>query len=153
MDILKKIRNCEPIEDCEFNNCNESPIELFRTYESVIRQLKTKNNQAVTQYNEVVKQNKNLQTKLKLLKKQPFFPYKLNSGNNMDFGEFILISHAWFTISNLSEQLGIIDVEWKLSGVRKMYLGKGDSNGANFKADVLSIVLCGQVIGDSSNAV
>ena len=153
MDIFEKIRNYEPIKDCEFNNCNESPTELFRTYESVIRELKAINDQAVTQYDEVVKQNKNLQGEINTLKKQPFFPYKLNSGHNMDFGEFILISHAWFTISNLSEQLGIIDVEWKSSGVRKMYLGKGDSNGANFKADVLSIVLCGQVIKDSSNAV
>jgi len=55
MNIFEKIRNCEPIEDCEFNNCNESPIELFRTYESVIRELKASNNQAVTQYDEVVK--------------------------------------------------------------------------------------------------
>lgn len=144
MDIIEKIKNCEPIEDCEFNNCNESPIELFRTYESVIRELKASNDQAVTQYDEVVKQNKNLQGEINALKKQPFFPYKLNSGHNMDFGEFVLISHAWFTISNLTEQLGIIEVEWKSSGERKMYLGKGDSNGVNFKADVLSIAQHGQ---------
>ncbi len=144
MDIFEKIRNCEPIDDCEFNNCNESPIELFRTYESVIRKLKASNDQAVIQYDEVVKQNKNLQGEINTLKKQPFFPYKLNSGHNMDFGEFILISHAWFTISNLSEQLGIIEVEWKATGKRKMYLGKGDSNGVNFKADVLSIAQYGQ---------
>jgi len=62
----------------------------------------------------------------------------------MDFGEFILISHAWFTISNLPEQLGIIEVEWKATGNRKMYLGKGDSNGVNFRADVLSIAQHGQ---------
>lgn len=144
MDIIEKIKNCEPIEDCEFNNCNESPIELFRTYESVIRELKANNDQAVIQYDEVVKQNKNLQGEINALKKQPFFPYKLNSGHNMDFGEFVLISHAWFTISNLTEQLGIVEVEWKSSGERKMYLGKGDSNGVNFKADVLSIAQHGQ---------
>lgn len=142
MNIFEKIRNCEPIEDCE------SPIELFRTYESVIRELKTNNNQTVTQYNEVVEQNKNLQGEINALKKQPFFPYKLNPGHNMDFGEFILISHAWFTISNLSEQLGIIEVEWKATGNRKMYFGKGDSNGVNFKTDVLSIAKHGQKLRD-----
>ena len=144
MDIFEKIRKCKPIEDCEFNNCNESPIELFRTYESVIRELKASNDQAVTQYDEIVKQNKNLQSEIKTIKEQPFFPYKLNSGHNMDFGEFILISHAWFTISNLPEQLGIIEVEWKVTGNRKIYLGKGDSNGVNFKTDVLSIAKHGQ---------
>lgn len=111
-------------------------------------------------HEETVKQNRQLQQELNAktkaleeLKKRPFFPYKMNSGNNMDFGEFILISHAWFTIPNLHEQLGIIEVEWKTSGVRKMYLGKGDSNGVNFKADVLSIALHGQKIKDSSDAV
>lgn len=115
---------------------------------------------SLNNHEETVKQNRQLQQELKAkrkaleeLKKRPFFPYKMNSGNNMDFGEFILISHAWFTISNLHEQLGIIEVEWKTSGVRKMYLGKGDSNGVNFKADVLSIALHGQKIKDSSDAV
>ena len=150
MNIFEKIRNCERIEDCEFNSCNESPIELFRTYESVIRELKANNDQAVTQYNEVVKQNKNLQSEIKTLKEQPFFPYKMNSGNNMDFGEFILISHAWFTIPNLPAQLGIVEVEWKTSSIRKMYLGVGTSCGKNFKEDVLSIALHGQKIKDSS---
>lgn len=111
---------------------------------------------SLNNHEKTVKQNRQLQQELKAkrkaleeLKKRPFFPYKMNSGNNMDFGEFILISHAWFTIPNLHEQLGIIEVEWKTSGVRKMYLGKGDSNGVNFKADVLSIALHGQKIKDS----
>lgn len=144
MDIFEKIKNCEPIEDCEFNSCDENPIDIFRAYESVVKDLKTANEQAVTQYEQVVKQNVNLQNEIKTLKNQPFFPYELNSGNNTDFGEFILISHAWFTISNLSEQLGIIEVEWKATGNRKMYLGKGDSNGVDFRTDVLSIAQHGQ---------
>ena len=112
---------------------------------------------SLSNYNKIIEQNVNLQTELNLLKdkikdikKKPFFPYALNSEQNMDFGEFYLISHAWFTIPNLHEQLGIVEVEWKSSGVRKTYLGKGDSNGTNFKADVLSIALHGQKIKDSS---
>lgn len=101
-------------------------------------------------HEQTVKQNKNLQSELRELKKQPFFPYALNSGNRTDFGEFYLISHAWFSISNFPIQLGIVEVEWKSSGVRKMYLGAGSTNGKDFKKDVLSITLHGQKIKDSS---
>lgn len=112
-------------------------------------EMSLKNYEKTVEQNRQLQQELNAKTKeLEELKKRPFFPYEMNSGNNMDFGEFILISHAWFTIPNLHEQLGIIEVEWKSSGVRKMYLGKGDSNGTNFKADVLSIVLHGQKIKD-----
>lgn len=111
----------------------------------------------ISQYNAVVKQNCQLQKdlnskqkELNELEKKPFFPYALNSGNNADFGEFILISHAWFTISNIPFQLGIVEVEWKSSGVRKMYLGAGSTNGKSFKQDVLSIALHGQKIKDSA---
>lgn len=109
-------------------------------------------------HDETVTQNKNLQTslrqkekELKELKKKPFFPYSLNSGNMADYGEFLLVSHAWFTIPNLPVQLGIVEVEWKSSGVRKMYLGAGASGGKDFKSDVVSIALFGQKIKDSSD--
>lgn len=101
-------------------------------------------------HNEIIKQNQQLQSELRTLKERPFFPYELNSGNGLDFGEFVLISHAWFTISNLPAQLGIVEVEWKSSGVRKMYLGAGCSDGKDFKSDVLAIALHGQKIKDSS---
>ena len=101
-------------------------------------------------HEEVIKQNRQLQRELSDLKDKPFFPYTLNSGNRMDFGEFVLISHAWFTIPNLPVQLGIVEVEWKSSGIRKMYLGAGSTNGKDFKKDVLSIALYGQKIKDSS---
>lgn len=108
-------------------------------------------------HEETVNQNRQLQSELNRkqmeideLKKKPFFPYALNSGDRMDFGEFILISHAWFTIPNLPAQLGIVEVEWKTSSIRKMYLGVGASGGKNFKSDVLSIALHGQKIKDSS---
>lgn len=127
---------------------------------SNIEQLESELKQVTSQYNAVVQQNKNLQTELnqkkqqiKELQSKPFFPYALNSGNNADFGEFVLISHAWFTISNIPLQLGIVEVEYKRSGVRKMYLGAGLSNGKDFKKDVLSIALHGQKIKDSSEVV
>ena len=101
-------------------------------------------------HEEVVTQNRNLQRELNNLKQKPFFPYELNSGNGMDFGEFVLISHAWFTIPNLPAQLGIVEVEWKSSGIRKMYLGVGASGGEDFKKDVMSIALHGQKIKDAS---
>lgn len=101
-------------------------------------------------HEEVVNQNRQLQRELNDLKNKPFFPYELNSGNGMDFGEFVLISHAWFTIPNLPAQLGIVEVEWKSSGLRKMYLGAGSSGGKDFKKDVVSIALHGQKIKDSS---
>ena len=112
---------------------------------------------SLNNHEETVKQNRQLQQELnaktkalKELKKRPFFPYKMNSGDNMDFGEFVLISHAWFTIPNLPVQLGIVEVEWKSSGIRKMYLGAGSTKGKDFKKDVLSIALYGQKIKDSS---
>lgn len=101
-------------------------------------------------HEEVITQNRNLQRELNNLKQKPFFPYELNSGNGMDFGEFVLISHAWFTIPNLPAQLGIVEVEWKSSGIRKMYLGAGASGGKDFKKDVMSIALHGQKIKDAS---
>lgn len=101
-------------------------------------------------YERDLKRISKLEKELKNLKEKPFFPYQLNSGNGMDFGEFVLISHAWFTISNIPIQLGIVEVEWKSSKARKMYLGAGSTNGKDFKKDVLSIALHGQKIKDSS---
>lgn len=108
-------------------------------------------------HEETIIQNRNLQGELKnktreleQLKKQPFFPYSMNDGGRADFGEFYLISHAWFTISNFPISLGIVEVEWKTSGIRKMYLGAGSTNGKDFNKDVLSIALHGQKIKDSS---
>lgn len=104
-----------------------------------------------------VQQNRNLQTQLltkeaelKKIKEAPFFPYAMNDGGRADYKEFYLISHAWFTIPNLPAQLGIVEVEWKNSGIRKMYLGAGSTNGKDFNADVVSIALYGQKIKDSS---
>lgn len=128
----------------------------FLEDEEIINRLQTIK-MSLLNHNDTVKQNRDLQgdlnaknRELNELKKKPFFPYALNSGNNMDFGEFILISHAWFTISNIPFQLGIVEVEWKSSGVRKMYLGAGSTNGKSFKQDVLSIALHGQKIKDSA---
>lgn len=121
---------------------NITPAEQFERLKLI--RLSLANHEAT------VKQNRQLQNELNVLKQQPFFPYKLNSGNNEDFGEFILISHAWFTIPNLTKQLGIVEVEWKYSGVRKMYLGAGSTNGGDFRQDVLSIALHGEKIKDSS---
>lgn len=121
----------------------------FLEDEEIIKRLKTIK-LSLSNYDNVVLQNKNLQGELNTLKKQPFFPYALNSGGNKDFGEFYLISHAWFSISNFPIQLGIVEVEWKNSGVRKMYLGAGSTNGKDFNKDVLSIALHGQKIKDSS---
>ena len=108
------------------------------------------NKMSLINHKETIWQNRQLQGELSDLKSKPFFPYALNSGNRMDFGEFVLISHAWFTIPNLPVQLGIVEVEWKSSGIRKMYLGAGSTNGKDFKKDVLSIALYGQKIKDSS---
>ena len=108
---------------------------------------------SLSNYDKVVHQNKDLQSELNALKKMPFFPYALNSGENADFGEFYLISHAWFTIPNIPFQLGIVEVEWKSSGIRKMYLGAGSTNGKDFQKDVLSIALHGQKIKDSSEGI
>ena len=124
----------------------------FLEDEEIIKRLKTIK-LSLSNYDNVVLQNKNLQGELNTLKKQPFFPYALNSGGNKDFGEFYLISHAWFTIPNIQSQLGIVEVEWKSSGVRKMYLGAGNTNGENFNQDVRSIALYGQKIKDSSEGI
>lgn len=121
----------------------------FLEDEEILKRLKTIK-LSLSNYENVVQQNKNLQKELNTLKKQPFFPYALNSGYNEDYGEFYLISHAWFSISNFPIQLGIVEVEWKSSGIRKMYLGAGSTNGKDFKKDVLSIALHGQKIKDSS---
>jgi len=124
----------------------------FLEDEEIIKRLKTVK-LSLSNYDNVVHQNKNLQKELNTLKKQPFFPYMLNSGNNQDFGEFYLISHAWFSITNFPIQLGIVEVEWKSSGVRKMYLGAGSTGGKDFNKDVLSIALHGQKIKDSSEGI
>jgi hypothetical protein len=124
----------------------------FLEDKEIIKRLKTVK-LSLSNYDNVVHQNKNLQKELNTLKKQPFFPYMLNSGNNQDFGEFYLISHAWFSITNFPIQLGIVEVEWKSSGVRKMYLGAGSTGGKDFNKDVLSIALHGQKIKDSSEGI
>ena len=124
-----------------------SPESLYD--EEIISRLHTIK-MSLINHEETIWQNHQLQGELSDLKNKPFFPYALNSGNRMDFGEFVLISHAWFTISNLPVQLGIVEVEWKSSGIRKMYLGAGSTNGKDFKKDVLSIALYGQKIKDSS---
>ena len=104
-------------------------------------------------HEETVRQNRNLQrelqnakNKIDELNSKPFFPYRMNDGGRADFGDFILISHAWFTVSNFPLTLGIVEVEWKSDKSRKMYLGVGSSNGKNFNQDVLSIALHGQKI-------
>lgn len=104
-------------------------------------------------HEETVQQNRNLQrelqnakNKIDELNSKPFFPYRMNDGGRADFGDFILISHAWFTVSNFPLALGIVDVEWKSDNRRKMYLGVGSSNGKDFNQDVLSIALHGQKI-------
>lgn len=124
-----------------------SPESLYD--EEIISRLHTIK-MSLINHKETIWQNRQLQGELSDLKSKPFFPYALNSGNRMDFGEFVLISHAWFTIPNLPVQLGIVEVEWKSSGIRKMYLGAGSTNGKDFKKDVLSIALYGQKIKDSS---
>ena len=135
-------------------NDNQSP-EYFED-EEIIKRLQAIK-LSLQNHEETVLQNRDLQgelnkkeRELEQLKKQPFFPYAMNDGGRTDFGEFYLISHAWFTIPNIQSQLGIVEVEWKSSGVRKMYLGAGNTNGENFNQDVRSIALYGQKIKDSS---
>lgn len=148
-DVAQKLYDL--ISNPDDNMCPE-----FLEDEEIIKRLHSIK-MSLLNHNEVIEQNRQLQTELnnknkelKNLKELPFFPYALNSGNRTDFGEFYLISHAWFSISNFPIQLGIVEVEWKSSGVRKMYLGAGSTNGKNFKQDVLSIALHGQKIKDSS---
>ena len=124
--------------------------------EEIIKRLQTIK-MSLQNHEGTVRQNQSLQgelnkkiRELEQLKEKPFFPYTMNDGGRTDFGEFYLISHAWFTIPNIQFQLGIVEVEWKTSGVRKMYLGAGNTNGENFNQDVRSIALYGQKIKDSS---
>ena len=126
-----------------------SDEELFRRFNGLKLSLQN--------HEETVQQNRNLQTQLttkeaelKKIKEAPFFPYVMNDGGRAEYKEFYLISHAWFTIPNLPALLGIVEVEWKSSGIKKMYLGVGSTNGKNFNKDVASIVFYGQKIKDSS---
>ncbi len=97
------------------------------------------------------KQNRALQKELNALKKAPFFPYPLNSGGDMDFGEFVLISHAWCSFLNTPQQIGIIEIEDKNSGARKMYIGICYSKPTfeGFKNSVLQIVQYGTKIKET----
>lgn len=104
-----------------------------------------------------VQQNRDLQSRLssrekelEKLKNAPFFPYIMNDGGRADFGAFYLISHAWFNITNFPILLGIVEIEWKDTGIRKMYLGAGSTNGKDFRQDVFGVALHGQKIKDSS---
>lgn len=110
-------------------------------------------------HNETVQQNRNLQgelnkanSKLEEIKKKPFFPYPLNSGNNADYGAFILISHAWFSFLNTAQQVGIVEVQYKNDGRRVMYVGITTpvATEEGFNNSVLEIAQFGQKIKDSS---
>lgn len=145
MDIFEKIENGNVISDCEFMQSNASPFDIFRAYEKKIRGLEKINSDAAIQYNKVVEQNHDLQTEIKNTKEAPFFPYQLNDGNRADFGEFYLISHAWFTFLNTVDCVGVIEVEHKdVSKSRKMYIGIG--KGKDISVDVLNIAQYGQKI-------
>lgn len=103
-------------------------------------------------HNDTVQQNKSLQRENALMKNEinkfrnkPFFPYPLNNGNRTDFGDFYLISYAWFNSLNTTDIVGIIEVEYKTNDrPRKMYIGIG--KGKDITADVLSIATYGQKI-------
>jgi hypothetical protein len=145
MDIFEKIKNGNVISDCEFMQSNASPFDIFRAYEKKIRGLEKINSDAAIQYDKVVEQNHDLQTELKNTKEAPFFPYPLNDGNRADFGEFYLISHAWFTFLNTADYVGVIEVEFKdVSKSRKMYIGIG--KGKDISVDVMNIAHYGQKI-------
>jgi len=102
-------------------------------------------------HKETVKQNQSLQKSLNELKERPFFPYPLNSGNRQDYGEFYLISHAWFSFLNTSQQIGIVEVEYKHDKHRAMYIGITHAvpTPEGFRASVLCIAQYGQKIRDS----
>lgn len=118
---------------------------------------------SISNYNNVVQQNKSLQTQLnettaalEKLKEKPFFPYLMNSGNMADFGEFYLVSHAWFSFLDEKQQIGIVEVEYKnQNGRRVMYMGitKGEPTQEGFVQSVLKIANYGQKIKDSSDGV
>ena len=136
---------------------NKSPEYLED--EEIIKRLKAVK-LSLKNHEETVLQNRDLQgqlnnkaRELEQIKQRPFFPYPMNDGGRTDFGGFYLISHAWFNITNFPLLLGIVEVEWKPSGIRKMYLGAGNTNGKDFKQDVLGVVLHGQKIKDSSEVV
>lgn len=119
---------------------------------------------SVKNRDEIITQNKSLQTelrnaeveiaalneKIKKLEELPFFPYPMNSGGRKDYGEFYLISHAWFSCMAETKQVGIVEVEWKTGG-RCIYLGIGSgvANPGMFDYDVKKIALYGQKIKDS----
>lgn len=97
-------------------------------------------------YEKVVEQNQQLQQQIKEMKQKLFFPFSANSGNRKDYGEFYLISHAWFAFLNDSVTVGIIEVEYKSPKPhRKVYLGIG--RGDNFDRDVSNIAQYGQLLG------
>lgn len=145
MDIFKKIKNGNEISDCEFMQSNALPIEIFRAYEEKIRGLEKINNDASIQYDKVVEQNRDLQTDLKNKKEAPFFPYPLNDGGRTDFGEFYLISHAWFSFLNTPDLVGIVEVEYKdVSNTKKMYIGIG--KGKDLSVDVMNVTQYGQKV-------
>ena len=85
-----------------------------------------------------------LQNKIKELEKRPFFPYPMNDGRRKDYGEFYLISHAWFSFLNTTQQVGIVEVEWK-SGNHCLYIGLGSGvpNLKMFDFEVKNIALYG----------
>lgn len=106
---------------------------------------------SVQNHDETVKQNRDLQTelknakdKIKELESRPFFPYQMNDGGRKDYGEFYLISHAWFSFINTTQQVGIVEVEWK-SGSHCLYIGLGSGvpNLKMFDFDVKNIALYG----------
>lgn len=107
---------------------------------------------SIKNHEETIAQNRDLQSEIKTkndklaeLEKRPFFPYPMNDGNMADFGEFYLVSHAWFHSLNESRQIGIIEIQTKSTDERKIYLGmsKGLSD---FKQDVLNIAQYGSKI-------
>ena len=122
-------------------------------------ELNTKLFQAVSQYNAVVQQNKDLQTELNQknkmideLNSKPFFPYQMNDGGRLDFGSFVLISHAWFSFLNTKFQVGIVEVEYKNDNRRVMYVGITNpvATERGFRDSVIEIAAYGQKIKDSA---
>ena len=115
---------------------------------------------ALTNHDETVKQNRDLQSELnntkrelEELKNKPFFPFPMNSGGGLDFGEFVLISHAWFSFLNSLQQVGIVEVEYKTQNRRVVYIGITNSTATpeGFKKSVLEIAKFGQKIKDSGD--
>ena len=111
------------------------------------------NRQLQTELNKANDKIKTLENEIKKLKNLPFFPYPMNSGGRQDYGEFYLISHAWFSCMQERQQVGIVEVEWKADGRRCIYLGIGSGipNPDMFNFDVRKIALYGQKIKDSND--